>query len=46
MPTRDELLAKAQQPAAEALRLHPFYQGKVQMLPRCAIRDFHDFAIW
>jgi hypothetical protein len=29
MPTPEELLAKAQKPAAEAMRLHPFYKGKV-----------------
>jgi malate dehydrogenase (oxaloacetate-decarboxylating) len=46
MPTRKELLAKAQKPAEDALRLHPLYRGKVQLLPRCPIRDFRDFAIW
>lgn len=28
------------------MRLHPFYRGKVQTNPKCAIRDFNDFAIW
>jgi malate dehydrogenase (oxaloacetate-decarboxylating) len=42
----EELLAKARQPASDALRLHPFYKGKVQVMPKCAIRDFSDFAIW
>lgn len=46
MPTRDELLARAARPAEQALRLHPFYRGKVQMLPKCPIRDLTDFAIW
>jgi malate dehydrogenase (oxaloacetate-decarboxylating) len=46
MPTPKELLAKAQEPAEDALRLHPLYRGKVQLLPRCPIRDFRDFAIW
>ncbi len=46
MPSKEELLAKAQQPARDALRLHPFYRGKVQILPKCAIRSFDDFAIW
>ena len=44
--TKEELLAKAKQPAADALRLHPFYQGKVQTALRCRVRDFDDFAIW
>ena len=44
--TKEELLEKAKRPAQEALRLHPFYQGKVEVIPKCAIRDFGDFAIW
>lgn len=46
MPTKEELLAKAQQPGEEAMRLHPFYHGKVQMMPKCPVRGFDDFAIW
>jgi malate dehydrogenase (oxaloacetate-decarboxylating) len=46
MTTRDELLARAQKPAEEALRLHPFYRGKVQIAPKCPIRSLDDFAIW
>jgi malate dehydrogenase (oxaloacetate-decarboxylating) len=45
-PTVDELLAKAKQPSADALRLHPFYRGKVETTLKCRVRDFHDFAIW
>ncbi len=44
--TKEELLAKAKQPSADAMRLHPFYQGKVQTALRCRVRDFDDFAIW
>jgi malate dehydrogenase (oxaloacetate-decarboxylating) len=44
--TKEELLAKARKPAQDALRLHPFYRGKMQTMPRCAVRDFNDFAIW
>jgi len=46
MIPRAELLAKAQKPQKEALRLHPFYRGKIQVLPRCRIRGVDDFAIW
>jgi malate dehydrogenase (oxaloacetate-decarboxylating) len=46
MPTQERMLAKADQPAEGALRLHPLYRGKVQMMPKCPIRDFSDFAIW
>jgi malate dehydrogenase (oxaloacetate-decarboxylating) len=42
----DELLAKAQKPAADAMALHPFYRGKVETALKCAVRDFRDFAIW
>jgi len=44
--TIEELLAKAQKPAQDAMRLHPFYRGKVEITPKCAIRDVQDFAIW
>jgi malate dehydrogenase (oxaloacetate-decarboxylating) len=44
--TREELLAKAQKPAKDAMLLHPFYRGKIQTLPRCRIKDISDFAIW
>ena len=44
--TVEELLAKAYQPAKDAMRLHPFYRGKVEVVPKCCIRDFDDFAIW
>ena len=46
MPTREELLATARRPAEDALRLHPFYRGKVQLLPKCPVRGLADFAIW
>lgn len=46
MPTKDDYLAKAKQPAEEAMRLHPFYRGKVQMAPKCPVRGFEDFGIW
>ena len=46
MINKEQLLAKAHQPTQEALRLHPFYRGKIQMLPKCPIRDVKDFSIW
>lgn len=42
----DELLAKAKKPAADALKLHPFYKGKMETTLKCTVRDFNDFAIW
>ncbi len=44
--TKEELLAKAKQPAEDAMRLHPFYKGKLGVMPKCCIRDVDDFAIW
>jgi len=46
MPSRQHLLAKAKQPSDEALRLHPFYRGKMQVMPKCPIRGLDDFAVW
>lgn len=46
MSTTEELLAKAAKPAETAMRLHPFYRGKVQMAAKCPVRDLSDFAIW
>jgi malate dehydrogenase (oxaloacetate-decarboxylating) len=42
----EELLAKAKQPSADAMVLHPFYKGKVEVALKCCVRDFNDFAIW
>ncbi|MGQ9801008.1 MAG: NAD(P)-dependent malic enzyme [Candidatus Saccharicenans sp.] len=44
--TVEELLAKAEQPTKDAMRLHPFYKGKVGITLKCRVRDFNDFAIW
>mgnify|MGYP005852932741 CR=1 FL=1 len=46
MLTKEELLARAQKPSDDAMRLHPFYKGKVQTAPKCVIRDLNDFSIW
>ena len=44
--TKEELLNKALKPAEGAMKLHPFYKGKMQTISKCVIRDFSDFAIW
>jgi malate dehydrogenase (oxaloacetate-decarboxylating) len=46
MPTKEELLDRARKPASDALRLHPVYKGKVQMMPKCPIENLADFAVW
>ena len=45
-PNVEELLAKAKQPSADAMKLHPFYRGKVEVALTARVRDFDDFAIW
>lgn len=44
--TVKELLEKAKIPAKLALAYHPFYEGKIQVMPKCPIRGTPDFAIW
>jgi malate dehydrogenase (oxaloacetate-decarboxylating) len=46
MLTKEELIAKAKKPAQDAMRLHPFYKGKIDVGVKCTVRDFKDFAIW
>lgn len=46
MLTREELLARAEKPSEEAMKLHPFYKGKIEVVAKCAIRGFEDFGIW
>jgi len=42
----EELLAKATKPAADAMKLHPFYRGKIETTLKCTVHSFDDFAIW
>jgi malate dehydrogenase (oxaloacetate-decarboxylating) len=44
--TKEELLEKAKKPAQDAMKMHPFYKGKIEVVPKCVIRDVNDFAIW
>jgi malate dehydrogenase (oxaloacetate-decarboxylating) len=44
--TVEELLAKAKKPSADAMKLHPFYRGKIESVLKCCVRSFNDFAIW
>jgi len=41
-----ELLKSAEKPSHIARKLHPFYRGKIEVLPKCRIRDINDFAYW
>jgi malate dehydrogenase (oxaloacetate-decarboxylating) len=44
--TVEEMLEKAKKPSKIAPAYHKFYEGKVQVMPKCAIRSPQDFAIW
>ena len=46
MTTKEELLAKAEKPAADAMQAHPFYRGKVQIAPKVPVRSVQDFSVW
>ena len=42
----EKLLKSAEEPSHQAMKLHPFYRGKIEVLPKCRVRDINDFAIW
>lgn len=44
--TEKELVEKANQPGIDAMRLHPFYRGKLEVMPKCRIKSADDFGIW
>jgi malate dehydrogenase (oxaloacetate-decarboxylating) len=44
--TKEELLARATMPARDAMKMHPYYRGKIEVVPKCAIRSVDDFAVW
>ncbi len=45
-PQPEELEGRASKTDEESLRLHAFYQGKMQVVPKCPISDARDFACW
>lgn len=44
--TKEELLKKASKWSKIAPPYHAFYRGKVEVMPKCAIRTLQDFSIW
>src|SRR5437867_9019644 len=42
----EEKLRRANLPKELSARYHPFYEGKVEIIPKVAIRGLEDFAIW
>ncbi len=45
-PAEEELLARAKKPAIISPNMHRFYEGKMQVMPKCAITSPDDFAVW
>ncbi len=44
--SKEELIAKAQKPAEDAMRLHPFYRGKIEVIPKAHIWGMESFGVW
>lgn len=42
----DQRVKNAYKPMEDAMRLHPFYKGKLEVIPKCAIRSLEDFSVW
>ena len=42
----EEKLRRANLPKELSARYHPFYEGKVEIIPKVPIRGLEDFAIW
>ena len=44
--SKEELLRKSKIPGLNAIKMHKYFKGKMQTIPRCQIRDYSDFGIW
>ncbi|MFO7794618.1 MAG: NAD(P)-dependent malic enzyme [Promethearchaeati archaeon] len=44
--TKEKLIEKSKKPGKKALKMHPFYRGKIQIMPKCQIQSHEDFGIW
>ena len=42
----EERLRKANLPKELSVKYHPFYEGKVEIIPKVPIRGLEDFALW
>ncbi len=42
----EELIKKAKRPLEIAPKVHNYYRGKLETIPKVMIEDFHDFDIW
>lgn len=44
--TVEQRLEKAKKPGQDAMILHKYYGGKIEIVPKACVRSFDDFAIW
>ncbi|MCL2032287.1 MAG: NADP-dependent malic enzyme [Methanomassiliicoccaceae archaeon] len=44
--TIEERLERAKKPGQDAMILHKYYGGKIEITPKACVRSFNDFAIW
>ncbi len=42
----EERLERAKKPGQDAMIMHKFYGGKVEIVPKACVRSFDDFAVW
>ncbi|MDR0977760.1 MAG: NADP-dependent malic enzyme [Endomicrobium sp.] len=41
-----ELLKAAQEPSKLARKMHAFYRGKIEVVPKCRVKSLDDFSVW
>jgi malate dehydrogenase (oxaloacetate-decarboxylating) len=46
MKSAKTMIKNAQRPSEIAGRLHSFYRGKMEVVPKCRINDMNDFSVW
>ncbi len=44
--TDNQRLKQAQRPQQISSALHKFYRGKMETVPKCAVRKLDDFSVW
>jgi malate dehydrogenase (oxaloacetate-decarboxylating) len=44
--SKEQLITKAQKPSEDALRLHPFYRGKIEVIPKSHVWGMDSFSVW
>ena len=44
--TVEQRLELAKKPGQDSMKMHPFYGGKIEIVPKACVRSFDDFSIW